>query len=742
MKTPSLLLLAALAAAPASAADPAPRCDAPWLAAAAAAVAVPGGMPSDPDQRTVVADSRLKLKFGHEKLCEASAWRYLAAPAADKTLKWSDAGLGEAWSKGTVADQIHVLQAVNDLYGRVDALGRDAVDKADAALKGALDLGLIKTRPIVNVQAREIGAAFAADQYWTAEAAAPAGSIKADALAKGLAPLIVDVPVKGKEPTQAYGPAVQAFRAAVTAMAVEVAMRGSKRDFADKRQLPAGVKADFAPAPVLLWAIPPAPAGAPAAPPTDEVYQGALKFLAAPGQDAAALGRLDGGLRGLIAQRAAAVDAAYKSALKALDGRGVRAAVSAAERVEKGGPDLQKSKLALDVTKALGNSADYRDLDALYENKKGQAGWADSDEGKAVLARMESMRKDAAGAAGDGKQLKFSIGGQPFVMGDPRVADLDKDVAYRGQVAAHIASMIASFPADAKVLTALAAFRGDAVVSPATPAQQQAAVTVLPTKTDPPPPPAKSVWSEITDNTSSGFLGLGGGSTVQRYGEQRDAELTARADQDGSHRDAFELRKNDEWRRINDGYKRQEDAVRSKPRDPDLSAAARKVIVDKELADLDAKRKADQDAAETRLKKELDYRTAAETDAYLAAERAKLDAKIAAGLTAGIEQAVVQLQADYKVAGGERRRKAEKESGYAGEFYRTERVDLYFKDRWQGAPHDAAVQACRASLGFKEKALGQGASDPSAKNVDEKCGVHKGLVDYLASWRGKIDAAK
>jgi tetratricopeptide (TPR) repeat protein len=122
------------------------------------------------------------------------------------------------------------------------------------------------------------------------------------------------------------------------------------------------------------------------------------------------------------------------------------------------------SSMAVDVLDHLEKAGDYRDLRALYDEKKGLACWIAGDEGAAVVRRLNMVRADAASTAivtGDsgGRVLQHSIGGRNWTEEGIAVSELEKSPGYRRQMAEAIALNILSQSADAAVQSALARYR-------------------------------------------------------------------------------------------------------------------------------------------------------------------------------------------------------------------------------------------------------------------------------------------
>jgi hypothetical protein len=740
MKTPSFLLLLAAAAlaSPAAAIDPPPhRCKVDALKA----------LPAD----AVIDGAKAK------ELCDDTVWHYLGhfapVPNSQKTaLVLNDKSLDEAWAKG-LGDQVKILTDVDDHYQRADALGLDALAKADDVTAAAVKSGVAARKDgaaLSGLKAAGLtGDAYAAKVGYEVSPAAPAADaapVPVADLTAAFSQLVQDpkpAPVKKGEkakPAPAVkevkpGAGVLAFRKSVVALANEVKSSAKKAGEAAK----AAYK--------------------------DTEYEAALKFLTDPNiakgdddspRDGAALSKLDFGLRNLIALRAAAVDQAFASAKSRLSGRSVSEALAAAKVAEKNDPRLpanQSSKdLAAAVTRHLAGVQDYAALSKLYDDT---AAKGDTPERVLLANQLKSMRDDASKAvadktvADDGHAVKYAIGGKLTDAGI-KVADLDKSKAYRETIAEAIAQNIATNPLSAEVQAAVAALggKGDSgtvVTPPLKPGEQQAADKLPPVKVEAPRPS----WDEFSAAHQAGcaFLFIGcKGSAERAVADQNEAN--SKAAHDSMVRlqqldSAAEAAGSREERLRVDGRK----AVESN-KDPEINKDAALAAYDAET-----KQRASKATADFKASHKDDY--AAEASAGKAREDsvASLNETIDAAYSSGISQAIDGpknapqngLIGLYKTADTDQRRYAESKSGYTGAYYdqyavQKGRVDSYFTANWGGDKRAGAVEACKAALGFKKGGDSGNFKDPSVENVDKYCGPRDpktGIAPFLASFKGK-----
>ena len=251
-------------------------------------------------------------------------------------------------------------------------------------------------------------------------------------------------------------------------------------------------------------------------------------------------------------------------------------------------------------------------------------------------------------------------------------------------------------------------------------------------KLDPPDPGA---WAALRDDFS------GPEGAVERYYskvvESAEAVVRNRAEQRMAVEEAATMAAAAAQARADDVRRK----IASTTYDPDDSPelAARK----RETAMVAFDMKTAADVAATRQKVIDDARAsqryvdAAQVEADFKAARDALNVVVDEAYTDGIIRAIETLNAEYELAGNPRRNLAEKQSGYEGPYYKLDRVDRYFAKNWKGDNQAAAIENCKAALGFKKSGGDSGNfKDPRVDNVDKLCGVREGLISLLASYRG------
>lgn len=211
--------------------------------------------------------------------CDARLRRYLSAKESDED------GLSVAWAMGH--DQRHrVLTALQDVFAIVNVDGRAVLDTADVVISAALRAGVVTKEDgegVQNLRGRGFtGAEFENDRTFRLREAA------------------------GAPITASLDSAVFSYRKSVIALANELEQRSARSDLMREHGVNPAVRFDFSPGPKV-----------PQFARTDRGYEAALTYLTDPtikyGDDAepyeaAALSRLDYGLRNLLASRAAAIE--------------------------------------------------------------------------------------------------------------------------------------------------------------------------------------------------------------------------------------------------------------------------------------------------------------------------------------------------------------------------------------------------------------------------------------------------
>lgn len=588
------------------------------------------------------------------------------------------------------------------------------------------------------------------------------------------------------------GPAVLEFRKAVIGLASNLAVMQATRNLASARGVDSRMKADFTPGPGAMYAAAAKLAGkdGKASFPdsvalSEPSYRGALKYLTDPAitsasddstHEGAALSRLDYALRNLIALRAAAVDQAVAAAKASIKGHSVKEIAAGAAHQEKAAGDPAKpaappNELAAQVVASLQKTQEYADLKLLFDNNK------DNATGVAAKAQMDKMTADAAATGivktDKGSALQYSVGGAKVTDTGILVADLKSDKDYRDFIAGAVATNIAT---DGKVQAVIAALKGAGasgtpVAPPLKPAEQATAGDLPPVAVPAPAKPAEKTltpWEALAKATPSGWF-WSSKETAERYAAHENEAAADAADAASRERASKERALNWQASQADRAAKMNEDqkviaaagkaradiaAIHKAPQDPDLSkeeadrlvgeqvaarekaAAAEAAAIRKATADAKAAR----DAAAAAALKEAQAKEAA----ALAAKTAKLkalDETVDKAYTDGIARSETNLHGAYKKPGDDRRNAAEKASGYSGPYYRTERVDKYFTDVWEGDKLAGRTAWCKTKLGFKMPVgTGEDFKDPSVDNVDGLCEVRNGLVGLLNSYRGSVKA--
>lgn len=741
MKTPSLFLLLALVV-PAAAADaPAHRCNVDWLKSAQA---TPWGQAvADPDKYLTTASGQAPAidAAGKPKLCDATVWNNLTAlaPVASPKEKWTE-GLGS---------QITILLGIDIYYQRVDELGLAALAKADAVVDAAVKSGIVARSDGAALDALK-KAGLSADRtpdlyggakgYSVSVPATPVTPAPAD-MAAAFSQLLADAAPAAKPkkapakeapkaaPVVEPGPAVRDFHKAIVALANAIRTRtGQKTVYKDSE------------------------------------YEAAVKYLTDPtiakADDAeprsgAALSGMDYGLRNLIALRAAAVDQSVAEAKKLLKGRGVNETLAGSTRKEQ--PDAKKpdGSMAAAVLNRLQGMKEYSDLNALYDAKsKADPKWVDSAEAKAVDAQRKQYQTDAAATAvvktERGSALQYSIGGQKVTDVGISVAGLEKSQTYRDNIADAIARDIVANPVSAEVQAALAAFRGagdpGTVITPPLKPGEQVAAGQLPVKVEAPRPS----WDEFSAAHPAGcaFLFINcKGAAERAVADQAEANSKAA---DASMRKLQALDSAAEEAASREEKLRAEGrrTIESN-RDPEIDKAAMLKNYDAETTRI-AKKASDDFKAAHKDDYESEAAAGKAREASAAALNDTLDAVYASGIAQAVDGPKNSPQSGlvglYKTPNTDQRRHAERKSGYGvvdGVDYYDKyvvqggRVEAYFAANWGGDKRAAAIESCKAALGFKKGGDSGNFKDPSVENVDKYCGIRDGLPAFLATFKGK-----
>lgn len=145
--------------------------------------------------------------------------------------------------------------------------------------------------------------------------------------------------------------------------------------------------------------------------------------------------------------------------LKRLSASPVKTGGTAVKRPVAAAPAAKRTTLADEVLEHLTASADYRDLQALYDLNATQPGWTASDEGTAISQQLAMYRSDALAITIVGGLLQYSIGGHKVTDQGISAYDLKQSKSYRSTIAEAIASNIASYHPNAEGQAALDRFR-------------------------------------------------------------------------------------------------------------------------------------------------------------------------------------------------------------------------------------------------------------------------------------------
>ena len=134
-----------------------------------------------------------------------------------------------------------------------------------------------------------------------------------------------------------------------------------------------------------------------------------------------------------------------------------------AEDPQDSGTPAPASAFAAEVLRHLEETNEYRDLRALYQERKGEACWATGAQAAAVRRRMAMLRTDAANPtvinSAAGRMVQYTIGGQQVKDEGIAVSQMERSPNYRGRMAEALAQNILSNPAEPNVQAALLRFR-------------------------------------------------------------------------------------------------------------------------------------------------------------------------------------------------------------------------------------------------------------------------------------------
>jgi hypothetical protein len=765
MKTPSSLPLLLLFAALPAAAEPKPgqRCDVEWLEKTQTAMSQPGRVVTD--ERIELVGIMVNLKFGHPKTCDAATWRQLATvepingevildpkthqPVGGTGLRWRNRAAGDFWKDTTVAQHIGLVLAVNDFYAAVDARAAEVVAAGDEVIDAAKALGF---------------ADFKASEKSLAELAkgtsgGPVGAIK---------PRVVTVLEAGKQaaatvapellgPTMrklvnegpTLGDSVVKFRVSVLALNAEIGRLGTTSDLLKKRvpsptpgmtDFVSGLPKDFV------------AAGADKASAlAEEKYGAALAALIGPGatpgfadqglRGASLLDPIDQGLRNLIAIRSAEVDKIFSAAKARLGGKTIDQFTSGARAAAavKTAPNA----LAAAVFTNLSQTPEYARLDALFENNSRKPGWADTQEGKDVIAAREAMKNAAYSAAVetiDGKkQVVFTPqGGKKIILGNMVPSSVENDPVARERVAAALSDLI--------VDGALTSAQTKAVVAAVTGAGQPG--TPLDTgltsaesklgKELPVPPASKKIKDGAAGCDSPKDLVR---NDYETYAARQRAAAAQLAGANVRSRNDVETARVAATTAADAACKQRKDAAAATKQTyfngGDITEAART----KAIAAANAACASDLAAIETTASAKIAELTAKEAGASNPASlTAKADADLAAGFAVAISASIETLRKDYTTAGTPRVKKLADMTGNDPELYA--RTKIWFATEWPLDPSkktelEKAVADCAKALGLGAAGNKISYKNPdNPDNVDKHCKVNEKLTQAIVAGKG------
>jgi hypothetical protein len=763
LKTPSSLPLLLLFAALPAAAEikPGQRCDVEFLERAKSALSKPGG--TIIDERIEVVGDVARLKFGSLKTCDAATWRHLATlepisndvvldpktrqPVGGVGLRWRNKAAADFWKDVAVYEQIGLVLAVSDFYAEVDKRGAAIVAAGDAVIDAAKDLGFATFTPSDKSLA-ELG---------KDTTGGPIGALK---------PRVVTILEKQADATVAperlgptmkmlanngptLGDAVLNFRMAVLELNAELGRRGKSVELLKKRvgTAPEGLADLTSGLPQGFVAIEAAPANA-AAP---EKYKAALESLVGQGaapelkdqglRGKALLDPIDLALRNLIAIRSADVDKIFAVAKAKLAGRTIDQFSSGARAAGtvKGAPNA----LAAAVFTNLAQTPEYAKLDALFENNSRKPGWADTQEGKDVIAAREAM-KNAAYSAGvktiDGKkQVVYTpLGGKEIILGNMVPSSVENDPAARERVAAALSDLIVDGAlTNAKTKAVVAAVAGSGQPGTALDTGLSSAESRL-AKELPVPPASKKIKDgaagcdnpkDLVRNDYETYAARQRAAAAQLAGanvHSRNDVETARVEAVTAANAACKTRK-DAAAAIKQGYFNGTEVT---------EAARAKAAGDAEKACA-----ADLAAIETTASAKIAELTAKEAGAANpAALTAKADADLAAGFAVAIAASIETLRKDYTTAGSPRVKKLADMTGNDPELYA--RAKIWFAAEWpldasKKADLEKAVADCAKQLGLGAAGNKISYKNPdNPDNVDKHCKVNEKLTQAIVAGKG------
>lgn len=764
--TPRPLLLAALLAAPSAALaveDIAPpkRCDAVWLEATGKILAANKVVS---DERVTVVANEIKLVPDSKKTCDAATWAMLRTGSP---LEWRNPAVKALWADGVkAAPQTAFLLGTNDFLAVSDARAAKLIAAADAVIDAGVALGLAEATPGEKTLAELVGGASGGPVgaskprvVKVKEDGSGTAIVAPDQLGANFRVLLNDA---GGAKTAGAG--VLEFRRQVLQLGEKLKAWSASEALMTKRGLKgvkdfsAGLPADFTPTESKdenLVDVTKFNAGL-----AKLVGDGAAGLDDKTSRPAAAVERLDLGLRNLLIVRAAEAEKLFQAAGKRLGNKTIAQLESAARsNARLTDAKIDQNTIAGASLSALAGRKDYADLESMYTAALKRDGVTDPSKAtgatKELGDRLDAMRKSAGSTSivsdDKGKHIVFTD-----VDNVRRTFDVPADVESNEKTRAYYAGQVANLimsdsKRDGKLEGLAQALAG--TVQPGVPADARTSLTV-----DPIPAPvngAASPWSAAMKSKDAGCGSPSdiGKSEIDRIAE-RKAERVADAASDNSK---LRTRLQNE---LNASDKKHDEECKAKlanPPNPDMTPAA---IQAQCVKDKDAARAAIWAKPEYANVKSNALETTTRDEGMASARKEVRDL-----FDAGIAETINKLQAAYVKKGDKHRLDLERATGYKDAAFSADRVALFFdvvwrdknnpvpETQWKKAHANSAelFDACRKKFGWND--------DPKADlkamhlenprmdreedvegsvGVNEDCGVRAELVTFFRSFRGTM----
>ncbi|MDP3542874.1 MAG: hypothetical protein Q8T11_10465 [Elusimicrobiota bacterium] len=718
-----------------------------WLEEKQAIMLKPGG--TVPGDQVEEANSYLRLKFGSLKTCEAATWRHLATVEAGE-LKWRNPAAAEFWKEATAAHHMGLVLVVDDFYRVIDAKAAAIVAAGDEVIDAAKGLGFADFKaaektladlskdtsggPLGAVKPRLV-TLHEAGKYESASV--PPGQLEAT-----MRKLVNDGPT--------LGDAIVSFRLAVLDLYATLGALGQSDAYLKTRGVIAGpalknftsgLPADF----VEIEAV---RANALA----EEKYASALGALVGPGsaiktfedqglRNGALLDPVDLALRNLVAIRSAEVDHIHAAAKARLKGKSI-ALFGVAARIATEAAKQEKSSLSEAVVLRLADSAEYQQLDALYENNKARRGeaWAKGPDGIA-MARARDQILEAASSAevvtnADGSRTvvytqndkKIAVTGvvPSAVLGNPAVR---RDVA--GIISRFI---VQGSHKDARNQAMWAAIGG---------AGQPGRPLDVPL-TGPERDLARDLPPEV-QKIRAGAAGCESPKDMVRndyetYAARKREAAASMAGENLRSRNDVEKKRLERLAAADLVCKQEKAAAETLPQDyfddPALAADERRKAVATAEADCVKKK----EAIEVLAREEHAKRTAAEgAERDHKKLRTTADEELELAFKSAILRSVATLRREYATAGSPRLRALSEATGASPKLPLY--TQMWFDLEW---PQDAsmqkelqsAVSSCAKELGFGDASDAPAYQNPEKTDVvDKSCKIRENLTKYITASR-------